>query len=65
MNTSFSHGSATIYQFPAGGRDALRSHRDSAAPSADLASLRVSEVGFGDAWYHAEAIREAERASKP
>lgn len=64
MNTSFNHGSATIYQFPAGGRDALRSPRDSAKP-ADVSSPRVSEVGFGDAWYHAEAIRESERASKP
>ncbi len=59
MNTSFNHGSATIYQFPAGGRDALRSHRDSAKPSADPNSARVSEAGFGDAWYHDEAIRES------
>lgn len=60
MPTSFNHGSATIYQFPAGGRDALRSHRD-AQPPAEAAS--ISEIGFGDAWYHQEAI-QSERAGK-
>jgi hypothetical protein len=63
MNTSLNHGSATIYQFPAGGRDALRSHRDAPQPAADAASTYVSEVGFGDAWYHHEAI-QSERTGK-
>jgi hypothetical protein len=62
MNTSFNHGSATIYQFPAGGRDALHSHRDAQAP-AEAVSTRASEIGFGDAWYHQEAI-QSERAGK-
>jgi hypothetical protein len=60
MNTSLNHGSATIYQFPVGGRDALRSHRD--AP-AEAVSTRASEIGFGDAWYHQEAI-QSERTGK-
>jgi hypothetical protein len=59
MNTNFNHGSATIYQFPAGGRDALRSHRDAQKP----AEAAISEIGFGDAWYHQEAI-QSERAGK-
>jgi hypothetical protein len=63
MNTSLNHGSATIYQFPAGGRDALRSHRDAQQPAADAASTYVSEVGFGDAWYHQDAI-QSERTGK-
>jgi hypothetical protein len=62
MNTSLNHGSATIYQFPAGGRDALRSHRDAQKP-AEAVSTRVSEIGFGDAWYHQEAI-QSDRAGK-
>jgi hypothetical protein len=62
MNTSLNHGSATIYQFPAGGRDALRSRRDAQQP-AEAASTRASEIGFGDAWYHQEAI-QSERAGK-
>jgi hypothetical protein len=63
MTTSLNHGSATIYQFPAGGHDALRSHRDTQAPAADAASTQVSEAGFGDAWYHHEAI-QSDRAGK-
>jgi uncharacterized protein DUF2735 len=59
MNTSLNHGSATIYQFPVGGRDALRG----AQKPAEAASTRASEVGFGDAWYHQEAI-QSERAGK-
>lgn len=60
MNTS--HGSATIYQFPAGGRDAY--HRDAQQPAADVGAPRVSEAAVSDAWYHGEAIRESERAGK-
>jgi len=63
MNTNLNHGSATIYQFPAGGRDALRSHRDSQKPAAEAGTTRPSEVGYGDAWYHLEAI-QSERAGK-
>jgi len=59
MNTDLNQGSATIYQFPVGGRDALRG----AHKPAEVASTRVSEVGFGDAWYHQEAI-QSERAGK-
>jgi hypothetical protein len=62
MNTSLNHGSATIYQFPAGGRDALRSHRDTQQP-ADAASTQISEIGYGDAWYHLDAI-QSDRAGK-
>jgi hypothetical protein len=63
MNTSFNHGSATIYQFPAGGRDALRSHRDAQQPAADAGPPRVSEAAVSDAWYHGAAI-QSDRASK-
>lgn len=70
MNTSLNHGSANIYQFPAGGRSALGGRRyetaktftdktfpDNAAN--DLASSRVSEVAVGGAWYHDAAIQES------
>lgn len=59
MNTSLNPRSATIYQFPAGGRDALRGTRK----PAEAASTQITEVGFGDAWYHQEAI-QSERAGK-
>ena len=42
MNTSLNHGSAKIYQFPAGGRSALGGRRyEDAKAVTDLASSRV------------------------
>ncbi|MDB5575000.1 MAG: glutamine synthetase [Bradyrhizobium sp.] len=60
MNTSLNHGSAKIYQFPAGGRAALAGRRyDDAKAVTDLASSRASEVAVGGAWYHDAAIQDA------
>ena len=64
MNTSLNHGSAKIYQFPAGGRAAFGARRlEETKTSADSASLRVSEVACGGSWYHEAAIQESK--SKP
>jgi hypothetical protein len=61
MSSNLNHGSARIYQFPAGGRAALGGHRyDETKTANDLASSRVSEVAVGGAWYHEAAIQEAE-----
>ncbi|MDO9563248.1 MAG: DUF2735 domain-containing protein [Bradyrhizobium sp.] len=59
MNTGLNHGSAKIFQFPAGGRSALggRRYQDAQAVT-DPASSRVSEVAIGGAWYHDAAIQE-------
>jgi uncharacterized protein DUF2735 len=63
MNTSLNHGSAKIYQFPAGGRAALGGRRyEDAKTVTDLASSRVSETVYGGSWYHEAAIQES---SKP
>jgi hypothetical protein len=60
MNTSLNHGSAKIYQFPAGGRSALGGRRyEEAKAVTDLASPRASEVAVGDAWYHDAAIQDS------
>ncbi len=60
MNTSLNHGSARIYQFPAGGRSALGGRRyDEAKAVTDLASSRASEVAVGGAWYHDAAIEDS------
>jgi hypothetical protein len=69
MTTSFHRGSATIYQFPARVRPDLGSHREEAEASENLTapnptSLRVAQAAFGSAWYHEEAVQDAERASK-
>jgi hypothetical protein len=59
MNTSLNHGSAKIYQFPAGGRSALGGRRYEATTAADLVSSRASEVAVGGAWYPDAAIQES------
>ena len=59
MNTSWNHGSATIYQFPVGGRAALNGHRDAARPAVDLGASRITEVAVGGSWYHEEAIQKS------
>jgi hypothetical protein len=60
MNTSLNHGSAKIYQFPAGGRAALGGRRQEEARAAiDPGSSRVSEAVYGDGWYHEAAIQES------
>ena len=54
--------SATIYQFPVGGRAALGGHPLEANPTGSLA--RVAKVAASGAWYHEEAMQEAQRARK-
>jgi hypothetical protein len=60
MNNGLSHGSATIYQFPVGGRSALggRRYGETRLP-ADRLSLPVNETICSGSWYHQEAIEEA------
>ena len=60
MNTSLNHGSAKIYQFPAGGRQALGGRRyDESKVATDLPSQHVTETNCSGSWYHQEAIDEA------
>lgn len=60
MNTSLNHGSAKIYQFPAGGRSALGERRYAETRTVtDPASSYVSEVAVAGAWYHDAAIQES------
>ncbi len=60
MSTSL-QGSATIYQFPAGGRAALggRAYGETKA-ALDQKSPRVTEAACSSSWYHEEAIRESQ-----
>jgi Protein of unknown function (DUF2735) len=63
MNTSLNHGSAKIYQFPAGGRAALGGRRYGETPAAaDQRSVPVNETICSGSWYHQEAIDEAKPA---
>jgi hypothetical protein len=63
MNSSLNHGSAKIYQFPAGGRSALGGRRhDQTKPAADLDASRVNETVSSGSWYHEAAIQESKPA---
>ena len=60
MNTSLNQGSAKIYQFPAGGRQALGGRRyDASKPATDLPSQHVTETNCSGSWYHQAAIDES------
>jgi hypothetical protein len=66
MNANLNQGSATIYQFPAGGRSALGGRRYGETKSTiDQNPPRVNEAACSGSWYHEEAIRESQAASKP
>ncbi len=62
MTASSNRQSATIYQFPKGGRAALGGRRDVAKPVENFAPARIAKVASGGAWYHEEAVQSAERA---
>ena len=66
MNANLNQESATIYQFPAGGRSALGGRRYGETKSAiDQNASRVNEAACSGSWYHEEAIRESQAASTP
>jgi hypothetical protein len=64
MNANLKHGSAKIYQFPAGGRAALGGRRyEETKTATDLASSRVGETACSSSsWYHEAAIQESKPA---
>jgi hypothetical protein len=61
MNTGLNHGSAKIYQFPAGGRAALggRRYEETKTDTSDRLSERFDQATCSGSWYHEEAIQEA------
>ncbi len=59
MTNTVQGGSAKIYQFPARGRFAAADRRNEAAK---IPTSRIAQTACGSAWYHEEAIAEAERA---
>ena len=54
MTTNQTRETATIYQFPVGGRAGLVGHRKAVDQTAAPA------IVFGGSWYHEEAIRDAD-----
>jgi len=63
MNTNLNHGSAKIYQFPAGGRAALGGRRyEETKTVTDFATSRPDQAACSDSWYHEAAIQESKPA---
>jgi Protein of unknown function (DUF2735) len=60
MTNNHQNGSAKIYAFPARGRIAIDRRRDEAAKTA---MSHVVQTACGSAWYHEEAIAEAEQVT--
>jgi len=60
MNSSLNQGSATIYQFPVGGRSALAGRRHGEAPTKPATTPRVNETICSGSWYHEAAIQESQ-----
>lgn len=62
MTTTHHRETAKIYQFPAGGRAAVKAGRN--AVQIAEAPARLSKVVCGGGWYHEAAIQEANPADK-
>jgi len=62
MDTSLSHGSATIYQFPAGGRAAFGGRRyGETRPALSQSPAYVNTAICSESWYHQAAIDDERR----
>jgi hypothetical protein len=62
MSASLNHGSATIYEFPAGGRAALGGRRYGETKAArDQAPAYANTAICSESWYHQAAIDDERR----
>ena len=59
LNQRSSQSSATIYQFPTGGRAALGGRRYGEAKADITTAPRLNEAACYDSWYHQAAIDES------
>lgn len=64
MTTNVHPESAKIYTFPARGRFATGAGQECVSAEASRTPSRAASAALGSAWYHEEAIREAELPRK-
>jgi Protein of unknown function (DUF2735) len=64
MTANLNRGSATIHEFPARGRFAQIERCDDVQAATNFFSPRVARVASSGAWYHDEAIQQAEQVRK-
>ena len=62
MTTNSLQTSAKIFTFPARGRFALDDKSVDAKPANNLTLPRFAKLVVGGAWYHEQAIQDAERS---
>jgi hypothetical protein len=64
MTTNFERQTATVLQFPVGGRAGWHATKASLIQPATTAktgpSVEFSDLAFGGAWYHEEALHDGE-----
>jgi hypothetical protein len=63
MTATVNRASAQIFEFPARGRFAQTERHDNAAATTNLLP-RMVKVASSGAWYHDEAIQQAEQVRK-
>ena len=63
MTSISTQPSATIYQFPIGGRAGLAATSDD-RHGLDQIKKPIGDFAMIDAWYHQDAIRESQPATK-
>lgn len=65
MTVNANRGSAKIYEFPARGRFAQNDRVESDGAAANSMTLpRAARLVSGGAWYHDEAIQQAEKTRR-
>lgn len=64
MTSISNRETAKIYQFPAGGRAAMRAGRPIVNQIDEIQAAAATRVAIGGSWYHEEAIRETEPVGK-
>ena len=62
LNRDSNTRSATIYQFPAGGRTGLDARYNREAGTNLATAARVNQAICSDSWYHQAAIDESKQA---
>lgn len=64
MTSIANRETAKIYQFPAGGRAALRTGRPIVKPLDEMQAAVAGRAVIGGSWYHEEAIRDTDPVGK-
>ncbi len=62
MHLTQDRPSATVYEFPRGGRAGV-ARREAMRNVANVSQQQAAQISY-DGWYHEEAVRESERGGQ-